>query len=384
MAANRGPVSFHGDPNGEPVVTRGAGGLVTVLTEVLRQHEGVWVAMALSDEEAELAARGQSVDGRPSTATTTGCATSPLDPEAYHQYYNIVANPMLWFIQHYLWDLGWHPDIARDEIDAWGHGYVPVNRAFAEAVIDELGGDAGRGHAPRLPPLPRRPGRARGAAATGFLHQFVHIPWASPTTGGSCRATSASSLRGLLANDVVAFHTEHYVRNFLHGCWTCSTPRSTTPDASSAWRGARSGCAPIRSRSTPRALRAAAARSAPRRRRSELLARRREYLVVRVDRIDLSKNILRGFKAFDRFLDLHPEFREHITFFALLQPSREDVEEYVEYLERVERVVAEMNTQARHDRLDADRPAHPGQLPRDARGLQELRRAAWSTRSSTA
>ena len=76
----------------------------------------------------------------------------------------------------------------------------------------------------------------------------------------------------------------------------------------------------------------------------ELLERRREYLLLRVDRLDLSKNIIRGFLAFDRFLELHPEFKERITFLALLQPSREDVEEYVVYRERVMRTAAEINT----------------------------------------
>src|SRR5665647_1497232 len=75
-----------------------------------------------------------------------------------------------------------------------------------------------------------------------------------------------------------------------------------------------------------------------------LLRRRREFLLLRVDRLDLSKNIIRGFVAFDRFLDLHPEFKDRITFLALLQPSREDVEEYVVYRERVTRAVEQINT----------------------------------------
>ena len=100
----------------------------------------------------------------------------------------------------------------------------------------------------------------------------------------------------------------------------------------------------------PASLRAAAdsrrARSAER----KLLAKRREFLLVRVDRLDLSKNIIRGFVALDRFLELHPEFKERFTFLALLQPSRGDVEEYVTYRERVERIVADVNT--RHGTTD--------------------------------
>jgi trehalose 6-phosphate synthase len=75
----------------------------------------------------------------------------------------------------------------------------------------------------------------------------------------------------------------------------------------------------------------------------EILRRRREHLILRVDRADLSKNVLRGFTAFDIFLEQHPEFRERVTFIAHLQPSRQDVPEYVEYLEKIEALVAVIN-----------------------------------------
>jgi len=75
-----------------------------------------------------------------------------------------------------------------------------------------------------------------------------------------------------------------------------------------------------------------------------ILRRRREFLICRIDRADLSKNILRGFKAFDRFLELHPEFAERITFIAMLQPTREDVDEYVEYKQRIQELVSHINT----------------------------------------
>jgi trehalose 6-phosphate synthase len=75
----------------------------------------------------------------------------------------------------------------------------------------------------------------------------------------------------------------------------------------------------------------------------ELLRRKREHLILRVDRADLSKNVLRGFSAFDLFLEQHPEFRERVTFIAQLMPSRTDVPEYAEYLERIEALVAVVN-----------------------------------------
>ena len=66
-------------------------------------------------------------------------------------------------------------------------------------------------------------------------------------------------------------------------------------------------------------------------------------LILRVDRADLSKNVLRGFSAFDLFLEQHPEFRERVTFMAQLMPSRTDVPQYAEYLERIEALVAVVN-----------------------------------------
>ena len=75
----------------------------------------------------------------------------------------------------------------------------------------------------------------------------------------------------------------------------------------------------------------------------ELLSRRRDFLILRVDRADLSKNVLRGFAAFDLFLEQHPEFRERVTFMAQLMPSRTDVPQYAEYLERIEASVAVVN-----------------------------------------
>jgi trehalose 6-phosphate synthase len=343
VAANRGPVSFHSDPHGEPVVTRGPGGLVTVLTEVLRKHPGTWVAAALGEEETRLAAAGETVavelDG-----DTYRLRYVALDADAYHHYYNIVANPMLWFIQHYLWDLGWHPDIGDNEAMAWEDGYVPVNRCFAEAVLAELTGEPGLVmlhdyHLYRVAPV------VRAAGGDVFLHQFVHIPWAQSDYWRVLPDRIRRAVfEGLLANDVVAFHTEHYVRNFLQGCSDLVDAdvdyerRVVRVDGREVWvRAYPVSIDPAQLRTAAGSQRAAAAEGA-------LLARRRDRLVLRVDRLDPSKNVIRGFVAFGRFLELHPEFRERITFLALLQPSREDVEEYVTYRERVERVVADINT----------------------------------------
>ena len=100
-----------------------------------------------------------------------------IDAETYHDYYNVVANPMLWFIQHYLWDLSNAPDIRHEELTAWEHGYLAANRAFAEAVIEELAEDPDRVVMLHDYHLYTAPETIRAAHPNAFLHFFVHIPW---------------------------------------------------------------------------------------------------------------------------------------------------------------------------------------------------------------
>ncbi len=234
VAANRGPVSFHDDPSGEPVVTRGPGGLVTVLTEVLRHHPGTWVAAALGDEERRLAVPSNGRSTWTSTATAYQLRYVDVDPVAYNKYYNVVANPMLWFIQHYLWDLGRHPDIGAEELDAWHNGYLVVNEQFAQVPSSTRcgavpTGACRRGHAGDgddalvllhdyqlycVAPQVRGP-RAR----TPFCTSSSTSPGRRATTGACCPVTCARpSSAAFSATTSSRFHTLHYARNFLRCC----------------------------------------------------------------------------------------------------------------------------------------------------------------------
>ena len=295
---------------------------------------------------------------------------------------------MLWFIQHYLWDLGWHPDIAENEVDAWEHGYLPVNRLFAEAVVDELGG-AGAGlvmlhdyHLYRVAPLGARR-RARRLPAPVRAH-----PLGAVATTGACCPTHirARRLRGPAGQRRRRLsHRALRATTSCRAASTCSTPTSTSPaatvrvDGREVWVRAYPVSIDPDASATRRQL---AARGA--RRSRSCSQRRREHLVVRVDRLDLSKNIIRGFMAFDRFLELHPEFKERITFLALLQPSREDVEEYVDVPRARHARRRRHQHQARQHRLDADRRcASRTTSPSPSRPTSTTTRS-WSTRSSTA
>src|SRR5437764_14829588 len=103
LVSNRGPVTF--GPGDE--VHRGTGGLVTALIGLATHREVTWIASAMTDEDVEVA---EQHEGRPIPVRTPDGAEYSVklvssDADAYDRFYNIIANPMLWFIQHYLCDL---------------------------------------------------------------------------------------------------------------------------------------------------------------------------------------------------------------------------------------------------------------------------------------
>ena len=251
---------------------------------------------------------------------------------------------MLWFIQHYLWDLSNAPDIRRHEIEAYENGYCAVNGDLARAVLEEVEDEPEAVVMLHDYHLYVAPKMIRAERPDLFLHHFVHIPWTQPdawrvlpadmregSTRGSCRTTSSRSTRaptGATSCSAAA---------------SCSTSRWTRRRAWCASRDATCGCASYPLPISAATFRHTAQRPAVHEYEREILRRRREHLILRVDRADLSKNVLRGFTAFDLFLEQHPEFKENVTFIAHLIPSRQDVPEYAEYLERIEALAAVVN-----------------------------------------
>ncbi len=342
LVSNRGPVTF--GPGGE--VQRGSGGLVTALTGLASHREAVWIASAMNEHDAAVSQEhgGRAFPVRSPAGGEYQVRLVVSDPDAYDRFYNVFANPMLWFIQHYLWDLSNAPDIRRHEIEAFEFGYNAVNEDLARAVTEELD-DA---HEPVVMVhdyhLYTLPDLVRKARPDVFLHHFIHIPW----TQSDAWRVLPSRIReeiftGLLANDIIGFHTRSYRRNFLQCCRDLMDLDVDFEQGvvrfgeREIW--VRAYPLPIDHRATRRVAHSERVRALER----ELLARRRDFLILRVDRADLSKNVLRGFSAFDLFLEQHPEFSERVTFIAQLMPSRTDVPQYAEYLERIEALVAVVN-----------------------------------------
>jgi len=345
IVSNRGPAQFDRAPEGERVLSRGGGGLVTALSGLVKDRNALWIASAMTPEDVAVT---EENDGQPIDVNLNGVDYRVLmvesDQAAYDRFYNVIANPVLWFIQHYLWDLSNAPDIRKEEIEAWYEGYEVVNEDIANCVITQIEG--------RDEPLVMlhdyhlytAPAKIRAARPDVLLHHFVHIPWTQPDAWRVLPTEIREAIyRGLLANDIIGFHTHAYCTNFLACCQRLMGYEVDYETLTVNHPGGRTMV-----RAYPLSIDADRLERAVTSERvaeieKEILARRREHLILRVDRADLSKNVLRGFTAFDTFLTDHPEFREKVTFVAHLQPSRQDVPEYAEYLERIEALVAVVN-----------------------------------------
>ena len=342
LVSNRGPVTFDDDGS----FTRGGGGLVTALTGLASHREVVWIASAMSDGDKR---RADEAEGRPFEVESDAgndyrvrLVTS--DPDAYDRFYNVISNPMLWFIQHYLWDLSNAPDVTRHETEAFEQGYKVVNEDLARAAIEQIDGQDEPVVMVHDYHLYTLPAVVRAARPDVFLHHFIHIPWTQPDAWRVLpRSIRDEIYAGVLANDIVGFHTRSYRWNFLQCCrdlldLEVDFERGIVHhEGREVW--VRAYPLPIDYENTRRI--AASERTAEF--EAELKRRRRDHVILRVDRADLSKNVLRGFAAFDEFLQGHPEFLEKVTFIAQLMPSRLDVVQYQDYLRRIERRVAEIN-----------------------------------------
>src|SRR4051794_25577214 len=321
VVSNRGPVSFARE-DGARVARRGGGGLVTALRGLLAHHDVTWVASAASDEDRAVAAEtGGVVD-----EDTYRLRLVAHDGDAYHCFYNVVANPLLWFIHHYLWGLGERPEF---DAVAWA-GYEEVNRNFAAAVIEELDRQPGARVFFHDYHLYLAPALVRERRPDAVLAHFVHVPWPQSDYWHVLpEPIRRAVFNGVLANDVVALHTERWRRNFDRSCEDiCGGIRRTHVAAHGISIDPDEFDAVAQSEEV---------------RAQRLFEQRPERVILRVDRTDPSKNIVRGFRAMEALLDAHAEHRGRVTMLALLDPSRQDIPEYVEYLAELERTAAAVN-----------------------------------------
>ncbi|HEV2952077.1 MAG TPA: trehalose-6-phosphate synthase [Actinomycetota bacterium] len=325
MASNRGPVAFERGEDGKLFANRGSGGLVTVLGGVLERDDATWVAAAVTEGDREVAPRGRKLEGAAQRVRYVD-----IPEQQYDGYYNGIANGVLWFVHHYLWDIARSPTFGEQTEAEWSD-YVEANRAFARSLSAEAK------HDPifliqdyHLTLVPRM---LREIVPEARILHFSHTPFAGRTYFRTLPDEMRRSiLRGMLGSDVVGFQGRQWGENFL-----LSARELDDVHVDIRAHRAEVDGREIQVRSFPVAvgaqeIRQAAASDRAKRLRGQVEKIRGDRkLLLRVDRMEPSKNILRGFLAFELLLQKHPEWRGRVVFLALLSPSREEVPAYRDY-----------------------------------------------------
>jgi trehalose 6-phosphate synthase len=345
IATNRGPVTFATGGDGTLKPRRGSGGLVTALGQVGRHVPITWIAAAMSEGDRRAAADPKLLREVGGADDAIRLRFASVERSVYEAAYNVIANPFLWFLQHQMWNLPERPVIDATLMRAWERGYVALNEAFAKAVLAQARGD----RAPRIMlhdyHLYCAAGPIREARPRAVLSHFTHIPWPPSSIWQTISPTIREGIAtGLLANDVVGFQTARYAHNFLR------MVESFVPDAKVDYEAStvRYRRRTVHVRSYPisidvEATRRVADSRAARRRADQLLGGTREQVIVRVDRLEPSKNILRGFLAYEALLQRSPRLRGRISFLAFLVPSRTGLREYGDYGRKVQNAVDRIN-----------------------------------------
>ncbi len=380
VASNRGPITFDCPPPSRTpddlTASRGSGGLVTALAELGRHAPITWVAAATTVGDrmasAELRRADRPLEAIPSRRRALARRVRSLVEETlpgqdlrldyvdiptdvYSAYYEVVANPFLWFLQHQMYGLPYGPIVDRPLLDAWRTGYRPANHALADAVVDATEGVERPVvllqdyhlylAAPRI--------RERRPDAT-ILH-FNHIPWPPASIWQMLpQGIRRAICEGLLACDIVGLQTDRYAGHFLDTVASFVRDARVDRDGRTIrWHDRR-----IRVATYPIALDPDGllrfARSPGVAERVERLEQRlaradNPLVIVRADRIEPSKNALRGFLAFEDLLDRRPELRSKVRFVAVQAPTRTTIPEYAEYAAAVREVVARVNGLAEPD-----------------------------------
>jgi trehalose 6-phosphate synthase len=352
LVSNRGPIEYRATPVGGLQLERGTGGVITALRSISKHVELTWVASTMGEGD-RLAAVGH--DGRfqamlPGERLYLRFVTSPRN--VYHKYYNLFCNPLLWFLQHYMWNSPYTPNVDAKVYDAWDNGYVAVNRNFAEAVVEEAAND-------RIPPfvmihdyqLYLVGGYIRQQMPNAILQHFIHIPWpASSYWQLFPDPMRRAILESLCSSDIVGLQTSRDVHHFLHSCEIFLNRAKVDYELNTVlYEGRETKVA-----SYPVSVDVAALRRIARSPRvQDYEEKLRPYLgeqtIVRVDRAEPSKNIARGLKSFDMLLERYPHLVNRVKLICFVVPSRSGIKQYERYTQEIFDAVNGINAKYGND-----------------------------------
>ncbi|MSP78198.1 MAG: trehalose-6-phosphate synthase [Dehalococcoidia bacterium] len=348
VVSNRGPVEYQSIPTGgAPQPRRRSGTVTTALNALLATTDFSWVASAMGEGDRRMAEQANGPSIKPAIPNCHINIRFVITPRrAYHKFYNIFCNPLLWFLQHYMWSSPYTPNIDASVYDAWDTGYVVVNQSFADGVVAQAKELSGSPlvmlhdyHLYLVPEMVRS--RLPGA----LLHYLVHIPWPTPHLWQLLPAHMRNAIfRGLAACDVVGFQSSMDAHNFLECC------RWALPDVEVdfAHNTVRQGTHTTLVRSYPLTIDMEEIRQIAdspwavehERRLAPICT---EKTIVRVDRAEPNKNVVRGFRAYQLMLERHPELHGKVKFLAFLVPSRTHIKQYERYLQEIDEVVRDIN-----------------------------------------
>ena len=350
LASNRGPVEFH-EENDEIVMKKGAGGLVATLLPLMEALNGVWIASPMTQED-ETEARKYPGNRVPVTPEDPEfCVSFVLsDPKQYQNYYSVISNPLLWFVQHNMWNSPYTPDIDDKIHNAWNDGYKAMNQKFADKIVYEA-------KRTRKEPLIMLqdyhlylcPLMIRDQLNDIFLSQFIHIPWPQCDYFNIIpEYMRGAIIKGLLSNNLLGFHIDRYVNNFLQ----CAESFADWVDHRQGIIYHDSNITRVRSYPISVDYRSITDMSCSNQvcQKEDLIKEIKgdTFLFYRSDRADLSKNIIRGFKAYSLFLDKHPEYKGKVKFLSTGKPTRQQIKEYDDYAQEIIHTIKEINE--RHGR----------------------------------
>jgi trehalose 6-phosphate synthase len=334
LASNRGPLSYGEDDRGALVGRRGGGGLVSAVAGASLAGNALWVCAALSDADrrAARAAPGGRVE--------PGVQLLDLDPVTFDRAYNGVANSTLWFVAHLLYATATAPVFDARSRREWS-AYRAYDDAFAAALAEAAA--PGASVLVQDYHLALTPRQLRERRPDLRIGHFSHTPWAPPEYFRLLPDDVAREvLLGMLGADAVGFHSRRWADAFARCCVEVLGADSDGDAVSYDGRRTRVSVHPLGV--DPQELRARAEQPDVRSRLaglSELVGDRQ--LLLRVDRTELSKNIVRGLEAYRELLHTRPQWRRRVVHLAFAYPSRHDLPEYREYTGAVQRVAREVN-----------------------------------------
>jgi trehalose 6-phosphate synthase len=342
IIANRGPNDFAW--NGGGWTTRpGSGGLVSLLTPFARKAHVTWVCCVSEPPDAAIERGSLFMTAADQTDPDIDVLPVPMPARVYRDYYGRISNEVLWKLHHRVMGAGGFESVDHVDHAAWTHGYLEANARLARFVAKACQEPrALLVHDYHLYPLPALL-RARFPTAPilHFTHtRFPHVDLLRLLPPD----WRTGILRGLLGADIVGLQTDGDRHAFLQSCRDLLGVRVDTHASmveSEDGRAVRVGRYPAGV--DPEALEqemqsgpVSVARAAQKDPAGGLA-------ILRVDRLDPSRNQLVGLRAFARLLESRPDLRGRARYFAMFVPSRTDLEIYKSYKESVYALAKQIN-----------------------------------------